>query len=98
MVDSIIEREEKEWGVRLIVRPFEGHLQHLQLSAEIAYPTGNGSPVTSITTHGLGRVCWSEAKIWHQSLAFLLVEAKKVSQEIRQARKTAKRTAKSRKQ
>jgi hypothetical protein len=81
----MIEREDKEWGVRLVLRPFQA--SGMQIQAEISKTKRNpeirivftGVPIE----HPLVPV---EAQTWCQALTTILAEAKRIGEELKRGR------------
>jgi hypothetical protein len=83
----MIEREDKEWGVRLILRPFQASSLYIQ--AEISNPKPKRNPETRIVFSGVPiqhPLVPVDAQTWGQALAAILAEAKRSAEELRRRR------------
>jgi hypothetical protein len=84
----MIEREDKEWGVRLIAKPFQAASMHagMQIQAEISNPKPKRHPEIRIVFTGVPvqhPLVPADAQTWGQALAAVLAEARRVADESR---------------
>ena len=77
----MIQREERDWGVRLLVRPFSvAKYAPMEIQVDIHKPHGKRVFVRfSGTTETLR---FSDARIWQSAYSAILAEAEKVAQEL----------------
>lgn len=76
----MIEREDREWGVRLILRPFQA--SSMQIQAEISNPKPKHHPEIRIVFTGVPvqhPLVPADARTWGQALAAVLAEAQRVA-------------------
>jgi hypothetical protein len=93
-----IQREDKEWGVRLFIRPFADPAHAMmEISSEVAAPRPNRNPEIRLwfssvpIQHPLKR---TEVVIWIESIKAILSESQKVSVELKGKKSGAKRLPK----
>jgi hypothetical protein len=99
----MIEREDKEWGIRLIARPFHGigKNTNMQIQAEISNPTPKRNPQITIVFSAAPPqmpLPLSDAQTWRQTFDALLDEAKSIAEDLKAKRKKStkrKKVAKS---
>ena len=84
----MIEREDKEWGVRLICHPFHGlgTKRGMRIYAEVSNPKPRRSPEITIVFSSVpiqNPLRPVDAQTWNQALAAVLAEARKVADELK---------------
>jgi hypothetical protein len=83
----MIEREDREWGVRLMLRPFQASLHAgMHLQAEISNPKPKRNPEIRIVFNGVPiqhPLVPVDAQTWGQALAAILAEARRVAEELK---------------
>jgi len=94
----MIEREDQEWGVRLIARPFHGigKNTNMQIQAEISNPTPKRNPQITVVFSGAPPqtpLPLADAQTWRQTFDALLAEAKSVVEELKAKRRKGTRSA-----
>lgn len=94
----MIEREDKEWGVRLIARPFRGigKNTNMQIQAEISNPTPKRNPQITVVfsgAHAQSPLPLADAQTWRQTYDAVLAEAKSVVEEFKAKRAKRRRRA-----
>ena len=87
----MIERENREWGVRLIVRPLRMN-PGMQIRAEISNPAPRRNPQITIVFNGVPvtkPLVLADALAWREALDALMGEAKDVVEELKAKRRKA---------
>jgi hypothetical protein len=84
----MIEREDREWGVRLIAKPFHGPGMNaaMQIQAEISNPKPKRHPEIRIVFTGVPiqhPLVPVDAQTWGQALAAIVAEAKGIAEELK---------------
>ena len=84
----MIEREEREWGVRLVATPFRGAGKNIfmEIQAEVRKPTGQQQPNIRIVFHGVpprNPLLPVDARIWITAMQAVLEEAGRVADQMR---------------
>ena len=87
----MIEREDKDWGVRLIGRPFRGIGKNtkMQIQVEISNPTPKRNPQITVVFSGApvhSPLPLGDAQTWRQTFDAVLAEAKSVAGELKAKR------------
>ena len=88
----MIEREDKEWGVRLIARPLRMNT-NMQIQADISNPTHKRNPQITILFNGVpvqSPLVLADALAWREALDAVIGEAKSVVEQLK-ARRTKRR-------
>ena len=96
----MIERQEQEWGVRLIARPFRGigKNTNMQIQAEISNPTTKRNPQITVVFSGApvqSPLPLADAQAWREAFDALLAEAKSVVEELKAKRAKRRKGTKS---
>ena len=81
----MIEREEKEWGVRLIARPLRMNTT-MQIQADISNPAPKRNPQITILFNGVpvqNPLVLADALAWREALGAVIGEAKSVVVELK---------------
>ena len=93
----MIEREDREWGVRLIVRPVRMNLG-MQIRAEISNPTPRQNPQITIVFTGVPvtkPLVLADALAWREALDAMIAEAKGVVEELKAKRRRSRKSKQS---
>lgn len=93
----MIEREDKEWGVRLITRPLRMN-KSMQIQADIANPTPRQNPQITILFNGAPvqkPLVLAEALAWREALDAVIDEAKSVVEELKAKRRRSRKSKQS---
>ncbi len=85
----MIQREEHDWGVRLIVRPFPPIQKHaeMEIRVDISNPRPKHGPEIKVWFHGTitpEPLVYSESIIWADALRAANAEALLISQGMKQ--------------
>ena len=96
----MIEREDKEWGVRLIGRPFRGvgKKTNMLIQAEISNPTSRRNPQITVVFSGApvpSPLPLGDAQTWRHTFDAVLAEAKSVVEELKAKRSKRRKATKS---
>ncbi len=94
----MIERQDQEWGVRLIARPFHGigKNTNMQIQAEISIPTPKRNPQITVVFSGApvqSPLPLTDAQTWRGAFDAVLAEAKSVVEELKAKRRKGTRSA-----
>ena len=87
----MIEREEREWGVRLILRPLQTN-RALLIQAEISNPAPRKNPQIRFVFSGASvtkPLCLADALTWREAFDAMIAEAKGVAEELKVKRRKA---------
>jgi len=93
----MIEREDKEWGVRLIARPLRMNA-NMQIQADISNPTHKRNPQITILFNGVpvqNPLVLADALAWREALDAVIGEAKSVVEQLKAKRRKSTRSTKS---
>ncbi len=96
----MIERENKEWGVRLTCHPFHGlgMKRGMRIYAEVSKPKPKQSPEITIVFSSVpiqDPLRTADAQTWGQALAAVLAEARNVADELKANRTKASKSSRS---
>ncbi len=91
----MIEREDKDWGVRLTCHPFRGpgEKRGMRIYAEVAKPKPRQSPSTTIVFSSVpvqDPLRIADAQTWGRALDAMLAEARKVADELKRSARQKK--------
>lgn len=98
-----IERENRDWGVRLSLRPFRDPRQNttMQIEAEINHPKPGRTPPITVRFTGVptgNPLPSTDAAIWNESLRAVLNRAREIAAEMKaKAKKATKKAPKKKK-
>ncbi len=93
----MIDREEKEWGVRLIARPLRMNAK-MQIQADISNPTPKRNPQITILFSGVpvqSPLMLADSLAWREALDAVIGEAKSVVEQLKAKRRKSTRSTKS---
>ncbi|MHC4399441.1 MAG: hypothetical protein ACYTG0_07165 [Planctomycetota bacterium] len=95
----MIQREDKEWGVRLTCYPFlgTGMKRGMRIYAEVSNPKPRRSPEITIVFSSVpiqAPLRTADAQTWGRALAAVLAEARKVADELKAKPKRSPRRKK----
>ena len=93
----MIERQDKDWGIRLIATPFSTQSTDfhflMQIEAEIKKPTGRGKPEIRISFLGvpIGKPLLPvDARTWRTAFDAVLTEAERIAKEMKPSKSKRK--------
>jgi len=94
----MIERENQDWGIRLIARPFHGigKNTNMQIQAEISKPTPKRNPQITVVFSGAPPqtpLPLADVQTWRVAFDAVLAEAKSVVEELKTKRRKGTRSA-----
>ena len=81
----MIEREDKEWGVRLVARPVRMN-PNMQIQADISNPTHKQNPRITILFNGVpvqSPFVLADALAWREALGAVIGEATSVVEQLK---------------
>ncbi len=89
----MITREDHDWGVVLIARPFTGSLGTLQIRSEIHTPKASKGPVAKIACSGTtmaAPMTVVEARTWANTLQAVISQTSEVVEELKKPKRKRK--------
>jgi hypothetical protein len=90
----MIEREDKEWGVRLMTRPLRMNTKML-IQVDISNPTPKQNPKITILFNGVPvqkPLVLADALAWREALDAVIGEAKSVVEQLKARRRRSRKS------